>query len=85
MSRNFSYLRSGNFCVDIREYGSFDLKLKFELLNLGNNQVEIQGHMDRHVNKRLQINVGPLEAGNYRLTLTNISDDFSSVLYHVQV
>jgi len=79
ISRNFSHLRPGNFCVEILKFKSYDLEFKFELLNLGNNQVEIQGLMDRRVNKWLQINVGPLEAGNYQLTLTNISDVFSSV------
>jgi hypothetical protein len=79
ISRNFSHPRPGNFCVIVLTFRSHDLEFQFELLNLGNNQVEIQGHTDRSINKHCQINVGPLEAGNYRLTLTNISNVFSSV------
>jgi hypothetical protein len=48
MSRIFSQHRPGNFCIFILEHKTPYFNFHFELLNLGNNQVEIQGRMDRY-------------------------------------
>jgi hypothetical protein len=81
MSRNFTHPRTGKFCYQI-EHASFDrnFKFHFELLNLDKNQLESEGLFEKNEiywspDSIEFINIAQLKAGNYQLTLKNISAD----------
>jgi hypothetical protein len=75
MSRNFTHPRTGELCFKsehTNDYG--DIKFHYELLNLVCNQVEIEGFFEADISERDEfINIAKLKAGNYQLTLKNIS------------
>jgi hypothetical protein len=80
MSRNYFHPRAGNFCVQIKKYYLTTLRLNCELLNLGNNQVvEALDIGGKNRNRFFKIEFGHLKAGNYKLTLRNISNDIDNV------
>jgi hypothetical protein len=69
MSRNFSRLRAGNLCVEIKTFQDRTLSFNYELLNLSDNQVvKREQLLDGN-----RIEFSDLQAGNYQLTLRNIS------------
>jgi hypothetical protein len=85
MSKNFTLPRTEKFCyqIDRADY-KMNLKLQYQLLNLNENQVESEGLVDldsKQTDWNYQfINIAQLKAGNYQLTLKNISasaDTFS--------
>jgi hypothetical protein len=81
MSRNYLHPRAESFCVQIQKNSGEDLRLQYELLNLVNNQVEGHGHLgknEENINVT-KIEFGHLQAGNYQLTLRNISHEILSV------
>ena len=57
------------------------MRLNCELLNLDNNQVEERDIGGEYGNRFLKIEFGHLKAGNYKLTLRNISNN----IYNVQL
>jgi hypothetical protein len=69
LSRNFSRPRAGNFCVQIDTFQNKKLSLNYELLNLSDNQV-VTRELPLHGN---QIKFSDLQAGDYQLTLRNLS------------
>jgi hypothetical protein len=78
MSKNFYHPRTGKFCYQIdRADLEMNLKLHYQLLNLNQNQVESEGLVDldsKQTDWQYQfINIAQLKAGNYQLTLKNIS------------
>jgi hypothetical protein len=84
MSRNFSHPRTGKFCYQIEQANADrSFKLNYELLNLDENRVESGGlvDVDSHQTDWSDrfINIAKLKAGNYQLTLKNISADTFSV------
>jgi hypothetical protein len=81
MSRKYFHPRAGNFCVRIMKYSRTTLRLNCELLNLDNNQVEARDIGGEYGNGFFKIKFGLLKAGNYKLTLRNISND----IYNVQL
>jgi hypothetical protein len=74
MRRNFSHPRSGNFCIKIEQLQFKNLKLHYKLLNLDSNLVEGQGRVEKN-QLLIEIAFGVLRAGNYQLTLQDISQD----------
>jgi hypothetical protein len=78
MSKNFTHPRTGKLCFQL-EHTNVDrrgLKMHYELLNLDENQVESRGLVE--INETFWsyhefINIAKLKAGNYQLTLKNIS------------
>jgi hypothetical protein len=80
MSRNFTHPRAGNFCIQVEKYDRRKMILYYELLHLDKNKVEKQGHLHNHKTiESTKIEFGYLQAGNYQLTLRNISTDILSV------
>jgi len=75
MSRNFSHPRAGNFCVQIEQFGNGELSLNYELWNLSDNQVVARAPL---LQGNDQIVFNDLQAGNYQLTLRNISKNIAS-------
>jgi hypothetical protein len=69
LSRNFSRPRPGNFCVQIDTFQNRKLSLNYELLNFSDNQVVVR----EPLLKGNQIEFKNLQAGNYQLTLRNLS------------
>jgi hypothetical protein len=74
MSRNFSHPRTGNFCVQIDTFLNRTLSLTYELLNLSDNQVVSR----KPLLEGNQIEFEDLQAGDYQLTLRNISEEIIS-------
>jgi hypothetical protein len=80
MSRNFYHHRAGNFCIQIWTFHWEELRFHHEMLNLDDNLVKFRGQVE--INKQFEwvkIKFGHLEAGNYQLTLRNISEEIYSV------
>jgi hypothetical protein len=81
MSRNFNHPRTGHLCYQIGQTNNFGrFKLHYELLNLDKNQVESEGLVEKNEvywsPESIEfINIAQLKAGNYQLTLKNISAD----------
>jgi hypothetical protein len=80
MSRNISHPRTGKFCYQIEcDDLERNLKMHYQLLNLDENQVESEGLVDLDSNQTNWnyrfIKIAKLRAGNYQLTLKNISAD----------
>jgi hypothetical protein len=81
MSRNFSHPRTGKLCFKILQSISHDKTFKFhyELLNLDENLiVESRQLVDNSSSIWMSdefITIAQLKAGNYQLTLKNISAD----------
>lgn len=74
MSRLFSHPRAGDFCLEIiKKLTTEELGFHYDLLNLANNQVACQGLLRRNDSNRNKIKFGHLEAGEYKVTLRNIS------------
>jgi hypothetical protein len=74
MSRNFSHPRGGNFCVQIMQLEKEKSIYQYNLFNFDTNQVQHQGlHQNNETERQILIDFGHLEAGNYHLTLRNIS------------
>jgi hypothetical protein len=77
MSRNFTHPRTGKLCFQI-EHDDIVGKLKFhyELLNVDENQVESSGLVEKSEftwSRDEFISIAKLKAGNYQLSLKNIS------------
>jgi hypothetical protein len=78
MSKNFTHPRTGKLCFQL-EHTNVDrrgLNMHYELLNLDENQVESRGLVEKYKfywNRYGFINIAKLKAGNYQLTLKNIS------------
>jgi hypothetical protein len=81
MSRNYFHPRAGKFCVQIRK-NSRTIRLNCELLNLDSNQVEARDIEDKSEKMFFKIEFGHLKAGNYKLTIKNIS---KNDIYNVQL
>jgi hypothetical protein len=80
MSRNFSQPRAGKFCIQIPKYELGEFKLHYELLNLKNNQLEGRNILQKNKKMNLVIiEFGLLQAGNYQITLKNVSTDILPV------
>jgi hypothetical protein len=76
MSRTISHAKAGNFCVRSQTFAWGNSTLQFELLNLNNNREQV----NKEINLRedypygwAQINFGHVQAGQYQLTIRNLS------------
>jgi hypothetical protein len=75
MSKNFLHPKDDDFCLHIRKYVKRELKFYYKLLNLDNNQVQ-EDYLDKNENENgIEINIGFLQAGNYQITIKNVSKD----------
>lgn len=80
MSRNFSQLSPGYFCVCIETIEELE-KFDYELLNLGTKQVETSGRL---LNRKYwqfwsQLEFNNLQPGDYQLTYRDIMYDINYV------
>lgn len=71
MSRNFSQLSTGKFCI--KTYGTETCD--HEWLNLDTQQVESSGKLHRNLSKEfITLEFDSLKPGNYQLTFQNINE-----------
>jgi hypothetical protein len=73
MSRNFSQLTTGPFCVKINFADELPILFEYEMLNFAKNRVETAGQLHRNESEFWMIlEFDNLKPGIYQLTYQNI-------------